>query len=267
MCYDEGMLQAYLDRELPGRKRWEIEAHIATCDGCRDRLEWLKEANEAALLSLSTLSQDLYSKGISTEAAWLRLTRDEHLGVPLYKKGVFEMLHSKLKTVLVPLAAAAILAVSFSFAPVRAATANFLNVFRVDKVKTINISPKDVDDMRRLSSPEGGRVDIEDFGAVETDGFKPSVPISLKGAQDAVDFKLRLPDRIEGHGDPYFKVQYGGTNSFTLDVDKVNNLITSFGGKQLLPTTLDGKKFTAKVPTVIMANYPKDDPKGDYYGP
>ncbi|MBE0448232.1 MAG: zf-HC2 domain-containing protein [Actinobacteria bacterium] len=267
MCYDEGTLQAYLDRELPGRKRWEIEAHIVTCDECRGRLEVIKEANKAALSSLSALSQGLYSQGISTGTAWMRLTRDERFGVPVKEKGVLNMVNTRLKTVLVPLAVAAVLATSFSFAPVREAAAEFLNIFRVEKVKTIDLTLADMRELEKLSYGDGGRVDIKDFGTVEMDGFKPSVPISIKGAKEAVDFKLRLPDQIKGHGDPYFKVQHGGTSNFTLDVDKVNSLIKSLGGEDLLPAALDGKKFTAKMPTVVIAHYPKDSSRGDYYGP
>lgn len=257
MCYEEGTLQAYLDRELPGRKRWEIEAHIATCNGCRQRLTELEEANAGARQGFLTLSQDLSSKDVAAGRAWQRLTRDDRFGQPVKKKGVFTMLNSRLKKALVPVAVAAAIAVSFSFAPVREAAAGFLKIFRAEKIETINISQKDLQEMRKVGHG-GGEVNIENFGKFETSEFKPSEPISFKGAKDAVDFDLALPESVAGYGNAQLTIQYGFTSSFTLDVEKANGLIKSFGGQKLLPATLDGKKFTAKMPTAVIANYPKD---------
>lgn len=133
MCYDEGTLQAYLDRELPGRKRWEIEAHIATCNGCKQ--------------SSGRIPED-----ISRE-----------------------------------------------------------------KIETININQKDLQEMRKVGHG-GGEVNIENFGKFETSEFKPSEPISFRGAKDVVDFDLALPESVAGYGSAQLTIQYGFSSSFTLDV-------------------------------------------------
>ncbi|PIY40441.1 DUF4367 domain-containing protein, partial [Candidatus Aquicultor secundus] len=51
----------------------------------------------------------------------------------------------------------------------------------------------------------------------------------------------------------------GTSTSLTLDVEKANGIIKSFGGKSLLPAGLDGKKFTMTTSAAIMANYPREN--------
>ena len=259
MCYDEGTLQAYIDRELPGRRRWEIEAHVETCEVCKGRLARLRDANEAAQARLTPISKQLQSKTVSTDAAWMRLTNDERIKAPPRRRGVFEMLQGRLKTALVPLAAVAVLAMALSFAPVRGVAADFLNIFRVQNVEVITISPDDMHALQRLGEEGGGKVDIENLGKIESSGFTQPEQVTMNAAKEAVDFDLKLPQGLTGYNEPSYNVQKGFTTSFTLDVDKANEVFKSFGATQLLPGALDGKKFTAKMPTVVMANYPKDN--------
>lgn len=47
----------------------------------------------------------------------------------------------------------------------------------------------------------------------------------------------------------------GSTLNFTLDTQKTNDILKSFGATTLLPDTLNGKTFTAKIPVVISATY------------
>jgi len=258
MCYEEGMLQAYIDRELPGRKRWEIEAHIERCGACRERLALLQDANEAASARLAELSKQLHDNPVSTEAAWVRLTQDERIAAQARRRGVFEMLQGRLKTVLVPVAAVAVLAIALSLAPVRGIAADFLNIFRVQNVEVITISPGDMDELRKLGEEGRGMVDIENLGKIETSGHTPPAQVSFKAAKDAVDFELKQPGGMDGYSAPSFTLQKGFSTSFTLDVDKANEIFKSFGAAELLPKALDGERFTAKMPTVVMANYSKN---------
>ncbi|MDI6816922.1 MAG: zf-HC2 domain-containing protein [Actinomycetota bacterium] len=259
MCYDEGTLQAYIDRELPGRRRWEIEAHVETCEACKAGLALLRDASEAAQVRLTPLSKQLHSKTVSTEAAWMRLTNDERIKAPPRRRGVFEMLQGRLKTALVPLAAVAVLAMALSFAPVRGLAADFLNIFRVQNVEVITISPEDMHALQRLGEEGGGKVDIENLGKIESGGFTQPEQVTMNAAKEAVDFDLKLPQGLTGYNEPSYNVQKGFATSFTLDVDKANEVFKSFGATQLLPGALDGKKFTAKMPTVVIVNYPKEN--------
>ena len=170
------------------------------------------------------------------------------------------MLSSRLKIALVPLAAAVAVAVALSFAPVRTAMADFLNVFRVDKVNTITITEKDISELRKATN-NGGNVDIKNFGKIETSGFGRRAPqeTTLDGAKKAADFELKLPESIKGAGAPHFSAIQGTSTSLTLDVEKANGIIKSFGGKSLLPAGLDGKKFTMTTSAAIMANYPREN--------
>ncbi|MCL6472321.1 MAG: zf-HC2 domain-containing protein [Firmicutes bacterium] len=256
MCYDEGMLQAYLDRELPGRKRWEIEAHIATCRACKSLLIELDIAGKIAQEAVTSASQNLVISKMAIEEAWHRLAGDRRFGTPSNMKGVFGMT-GKLKTVLISVAAVAVVAVMFSFAPVRQAAADILNIFRVQRVQTINITQDDLRQMREAGR-RGGEVDIRNFGKFETTGFREPRAATYADAKATVDFNLTIPESIAGYNNPSFKISDESISSFTLDVAKANELIKSFGGTKILPAELDGKKFTAKKPVAVVATYVKE---------
>lgn len=268
MCYDRGVLQEYIDREMSGRKRWEVEAHIAVCEECKKQLSELEQTNKAAVSALSAMSHEINIDDNRADQAWVRLTGDERFGAPIngrgaLGKGVFKMKQDRIKKVLVSVAAVAAVAIALSFAPVRSFAADLLNIFRVEKIETITVSGDDIKHMERqmqkFGSVNGGAADIENFGKIESTGFKAPEEMSLTDAAKAAGFALKLPAGIDGYtAEEEAHVTPGAETSFTLDVAKANKLIESFGGAVLLPDELDGKKFTIKVPTSVVVKYVKD---------
>jgi hypothetical protein len=262
MCYDDGALQEYIDREMPGRKRWEVEAHIAACEQCKKRLEKLERANKAAALGLSAMSREIDSGEDTAEQAWVRLIGDERFGAPAGRKGAFEMKQDKVRKILVPVAAVAVITIALSFAPVRSFAADILNIFRVEKIETVTISTDDMRHMERqmgkLGSENGGIADLKNFGKIESTGFRAPEDMNLADAEKAAGFELKLPAGIDASAETSkAQVQIGSEVSFTLDVKKANKLIESSYGNVLLPDELDGKKFTIKIPTVVAIKYEK----------
>lgn len=253
MCYEEGTLQAYIDRELSGRKRWDIEAHVASCSQCREKLARLEKANSLALQGVSKLAQATDGGRAATEAAWVRLTRDERFGVPKDTKGVFAVFSSKIRIALVPVTVAVAVAIALSFGPVREAAAEFLNIFRVEKVQTITVSPEDIREMEKLAQ-KGGKANIESLGKFETTGYQEPEAATFAAAKAAAGFDIKEPE-IKGYENPQHTIQKGFTSRFTLDVEQANSLIKQFGGTKTLPAELDGKTFTVKVPTAVLATY------------
>ena len=55
------------------------------------------------------------------------------------------------------------LAVTFSFGSVRSAASDLLTIFRVEKVRTINLTPSDLSQIERAFREGAGKVDIENF--------------------------------------------------------------------------------------------------------
>ena len=157
---------------------------------------------------------------------------------------------------MVTVAAALTIAVAFSFGSVRAAAGRFLSVFRVSRFQTINVSPADMARIEQAVRKGAGAVDIGNLGKLEYRSNGPEGLVSLDEAKQAVDFGLRLPSSLpSGWQLQGLQSSPGGTISLTLDVDKVNQTLKTFGGTQMLPAALDGETFTVTMPVVIDAQY------------
>lgn len=153
--------------------------------------------------------------------------------------------------------AALVFAVSLAFAPVRGLAAEMLQVFRVQKVQTISISPEDVDRISQALEKGSGDIDLSSLGKMSVDGSMESSEVTLAEAREAVDFPVELPESIEST--PQLMLQRGATITLELDVDKTNELLTTYGATHLLPVSVDGKPFTIRLRPTLMAMYP--DPK------
>src|SRR5437762_3092682 len=59
-CYDEGVLRAYLDEELPDTERTAIASHVAGCHTCRESLDRLGDLSleVGSLLAVPALAPD-----------------------------------------------------------------------------------------------------------------------------------------------------------------------------------------------------------------
>jgi len=149
------------------------------------------------------------------------------------------------------------LAVSFSFGSVRSAASELLTIFRVEKVKTVSITPSDMAGIERAIREGTGSVDIVNFGEVEFIGEQQSAgKVSLEEALAMVDFPLILPaSPPNGSHAPEIYQEAGGNLNLTLDTVNANKILESFGSISLLPDGLNGKTFTIKIPAVICARY------------
>ncbi|AFM40167.1 hypothetical protein Desaci_1130 [Desulfosporosinus acidiphilus SJ4] len=248
MCYDSGMLQAYLDHELKDSEREEIDRHLTGCAGCRKKLQQLmdnQQFTEQILLPYFG-SQELNHQ----DKVWLNLQKT--LGK---KKGVLTMLR-KYRTATA--AAAVILAVSFSlsFAPVRALASDLLSIFRVNNFQTVSIDSNDLAQIQKTMRKGAGKVALGDLGHVDMRQSGANGGVTLAEAKESVDFPLLVPQSLtNGYTLKHIQRTAGTTLDFTLDTHKTNDVLKSFGATTLLPDSINGKTFTAAIPVVISASY------------
>lgn len=154
-------------------------------------------------------------------------------------------------------AAAIILSCAFSlsFAPVRSAAAQFLSIFRVNKVETVKLTPADLSKLQQAMR-EGGKVTLADLGEVQYTKKSSSGTISAEEAKKSVDFNFRLPAYLpEGFALREIDRTAGGTAGFTLDTKKTNQVLKTLGGSTFLPDALNGNTFTLTLPVVLSAEY------------
>lgn len=260
VCYDTGTLQAYLEGEVTAGQKAEIEAHLASCRLCSGKYGKIKE-NQAFTNSMLAGYMQLLGRGnVDTGAAW-----DRFQGKFIHRqgskrkndytwKGVLTML-SRYRAAATAAVIVLAMAISFSFGEVRTAASELLTIFRVEKVKTINITPSDMAGIEKAMSEGAGQVDIENFGQVVFNGKQQTEKTTLEKAGEAVDFEIKLPAGLPGYSEPELYLESGGTLDFTLDTININAFLQSVGSEKLLPDELNGKTFNVKIPSLITAEY------------
>jgi hypothetical protein len=152
-------------------------------------------------------------------------------------------------------AAAAVLlvAASFALAPVRSAAADFLRVFRVQKVQTIAIDSQQLDSIGKALEAGRGHIDLKSMGEVWIDGgSREPTTVSLADARKAVDFAVKLPSGI---GTPTITLQAAQSYKFKLHVAAINDALRYYGSTKVLPDSVDGRVFEVKVPAILLASY------------
>jgi hypothetical protein len=153
------------------------------------------------------------------------------------------------------IAIGALLLGSFAFGPVRAIASQVLGIFRVQRIQTISISQADLEKVGTVLAEGNGSVSLESLGDVSVDGAsaEPS-ETTLAAAQAAVDFPVKTPAGLEGT--PTVVVQSPMTMKFKLHIDKVNQLLESYGATKLFSPSLDGKEFSIEMPATVVMAYP-----------
>lgn len=147
-------------------------------------------------------------------------------------------------------------AVSLSFAPVRTLASNFLSIFRVNNFQTVTISSDDLSQIQQTLRAGAGKVTLGNLGQVEMTRTGANGGVTLAEAKQSVDFPLLLPQTLpSGYTLQGYQRIAGTTLNFTLDTQKTNDVLKSFGATTLLPDTLNGQTFTAQIPVVISAAY------------
>ena len=144
------------------------------------------------------------------------------------------------------------------FASVRDAGQQFLNLFRVQEVQTVQLTQEFLD-----SLPEP---DAELIQWVEEppDDVEPR-EVSLAEAEDLLGFALvqltGLPDSLQT--DPEIRVTDEMQAAFTLDLPVARNYIWALGGDgAILPDSLEGAVFRVTMPQVGMLFYAdKENPE------
>lgn len=259
MCYDVGILQAYIDDQLDSVQWWEITRHLERCPNCRSKLDELR-SNDLFVRECLTLFPDDIPKTAPTDGRRLSVVPDggrKKLQQLLERKFGFMQQYKKLVAVA---AMAATLFTAFSFPAVRSMAGDFLTIFRVESVQTINISQADIRELEQAFREGAGKVDIENFGKIEITGKQEAVPVTMADAVEAVDFDLKLPEPA-GYTGPELHKLTGHAVKLTLDVDNINAMLQAMGGTQMLPAQLDGQSFTVDIPTGVMATYGSGDNK------
>jgi len=253
VCREEGTLQAYLDGELDVDMAAQVAGHVAGCGACRERLDELE-----ALAAGSTAALAPYRRETAAAVRPVRVPRMRHLPYryrPLTKTRRFANMVQRHKWFAGAAAAVLALAVFLSWAPGRGLAAQFLNIFRMERIQVVEITPEDMAQLERFLDGQGGEVDIKNFGRVE---FEPPtewlVEADPSQVEDLSGLKLHLHATLAGRERTEIVIEQPPTITFTPDVEGLNNYLRRHG-PVLVPPELAGKSFTINLPPLVRVQY------------
>lgn len=243
LCYDEGTIQAYIDGELKSDEKEKLEKHMKCCIKCRKMYDNLKSNDNFVR---STLKADI------PDIDYIR----NNIKMKKERKGAFFM-HKYKKFISIAAMLVFVLA-SIYIVPVQKAEAKILSIFRISKFQTVNLSMDDIQKMQSEFNQKGlNHIDLKQYGKVTSDLSPMSTYATLDEFKKNSDFNIKLPSYIPASYD--IQGQINAQNEERLDitpnVDSINSLIKSFGGKTFLPNSVNGKTFTIKAGNTVNINY------------
>lgn len=272
MCYEDGVLQAFIDGEAGNENESAVKEHLKDCARCCAALQKIKEDTDfangkiAAYLHAlgpankqATAPAPVIINSAPEGSAFYAGSRPAGGKSGYYNKGV-KFIMSRYRKLAATAVTFLIIAFGFSFEPVRTFAGNMLDVFRVEKVKTITLSQEDIASMEKAVREGAGQIDLADFGQVEFSGKRGREAVSLDEARAAADFRLQMPVSLPASYS--LRELYSAPANeaaFTLNTENANNVLRSLGSTSFLPAGLNGKTFTFRMPAVVEAVFAGPD--------
>lgn len=253
MCPKAGVLQAYLDGELDVEAAFQVAGHLAGCSACRERLQHLEALAAATTAALEPYRQETLSTGRSP---WVppvkQLSYRYHSGSKTRRVN-----HMKERRRGWVGAAASILALAvfLSWAPGRSLAAQFLSIFRLERIEVIELTPEDLAQLHGLLGGQGGNVDIRNFGRVEV--TPPAEWVATADPSRLVEMSgltLDLPATLAGRTRGAVVVEKLPVITFTPDVEGINRYLRRYS-LVLLPPALSGQSITINLPPLLRVEY------------
>ncbi len=250
-CPENDVFQAYIDGELEIGFRKKLEAHLAECDKCRSRLAILKENDDFIFDKLQGYSKHFEECQVPTSMSPVASNQNNNRN----HKGVFQHMF-KHRKIIAAACATLLITACITVQPVKAAIANALSIFRVENIKGITVTLKDLQEIQGKLANGQGEINLEQMGNIKLQGGerRTSSMEEVKNLSDIhVVFPAALSDVI-----PRISVVEPTSIDFTLNVQKVNQIMKSFGATKLLPDSIDGKTFNAAFASQVGIQYDMD---------
>jgi hypothetical protein len=179
-----------------------------------------------------------------------RVKQQSRKDIPTMAKSMFSR-----RPVWAGLAAVLLLALAFSFAPVRVWAGQFLGLFRVEQIQVL---PIDTTQLSYLTDESTLVKQISQLFAesvtVTKEPGKPVVTTSTAEASQLAGFPVRLLGAADG--EPVIRVHDGPAFEVVLSRERIQAFLDGAGRSDLvLPASIDGAKISVDIPTEATAAY------------
>jgi len=200
MEINENTLQTYLDGELSPEEHSKVTAALDGSAELREQLATLKRRHDRVSNHLSAI---VPREQADTARAWQRWQAEyiPQTEKPILINRIGDMMQPsffrKYQPALSTVAIIAVLALLFSFAPVRAAAGNFLQIFRVQQVKVVPVDMAQVESLTENGNLSALMEQFDTNVAVVSGDTEPHEVANVAAANSAVPYKVRVPNSGE----------------------------------------------------------------------
>ncbi len=251
MSIDGGKLRSYLDRSLSPEEQAEVEMAIKQNSEIKTVLHQLASEREQVTQQFDQLAPD------RTPQAVQALTRF-HSHATLNKNKPMALLFERTmmmfsqgfmkqyKPAIIGLVTVVMVAILFSFAPVRTLAANFLTIFRVQEVKIVRVDVDRIEDLKNNEELSGLLDQLDQDPDVVSGGGDPEEVETVDEAAGKVDFSVaRIGALPEDAGETNkILVQEEAVYSLDLDKDLLESIFEAAGVELSLPDSLNEQPIT-----------------------
>jgi hypothetical protein len=269
--YDEGLLQAYLDKQLLDTEQNQVATHLSGCADCRTRLNELNalEAQVGSLmpdgvqtpnarLALAKLGPQLASEPKEQVAQVIEPPAPTPRNIEQRRTIMQTFAHSwaqPRRLVYTGLAAALVFSM-VAFPSVRAAADQFLQTFRAQSVVFVPVTSDRVGQLQALGDYDPSRFFVsqpEITGGVN----QPQTVASVAEAAQVVGFTPEQPSTLPGKvTNQEVTVAAASSVKFQVDVDGLRQVLTTLNVTDVsLPDALGASPITAQVPPAVSIEY------------
>jgi hypothetical protein len=269
MQIDEGKLRAYLDQALSPDELAEVKKQLADSPETQAVLARLSQERNDFTPYLAALAPPAEHRP-DVFRAWRRLqvkimgqsTSSKITKIIERTKMMFSQSFMKrYQPVIAILSVVAIIAISFSFAPVRAMAGNLLKIFRVQTVKVI---PVDKDYIEALENNPNLKQLVDEF--------KPEIEVITKSEPQKVDSLAQAAELAgfpvaqitavpEDIGAPSITVYQQKVVHLNLDKDLLEAIFEAAEIEISLPDSLDEEPIIITQPNTVVQEWYQEDKK------
>ncbi|MGE5328504.1 MAG: DUF4367 domain-containing protein [Deltaproteobacteria bacterium] len=250
-CFEDGILQAYLDGELEIDTKKQLENHLLVCSKCKDCLNQLKANDDFAFEKINSYKRFTFDNMHSIREPVVSKFKNK-LGYT-NSKGEQSFM-SKYKKLLATACSAAIVVSCISIQPVRAAISNVLSVFRVESIQSVNITLKDLDQIRDKLNNLNSDVSMDKFGRISRHGGELKEISFEEALKLSGNSSKLLPAELSAYTPKITTVEPANIE-FNLKVKNINSVLKSIGTQKLLPENIEDKTFYIRFPQQLSFNY------------
>lgn len=256
-CHDIGTLQAYLDGEVGREEKKKIMKHLESCKACRGTVQELQ--NLQAFCEDTVVVKDA---AVDLDRAWARFEENRQHTASRKAAGMNEertrkgwsSLKTKTKRLVVSGVAAAAIVSSFAIPQVQVGADQFLSLFRVDQFEMVQLTQDDLEEVESwVSEHEAGEMDLKGLGKLER-SVAEGEPQQFQTIASAREAGYPVP-KLGEFGVTGVEVMPAQTMTFTLDVEKANQLLVQLEAEQQFEAALDGKPFSVSIFETLKADY------------